>query len=80
MKKKINYNEHKLVPKHEKISEKQKQELLEKYNSTLEDLPKIKFSDPALIGMDAKVGDIIKIERFSRTEGISVFYRRVVNE
>lgn len=80
MKKKVSYDEHVLVPKHEKISEKQKQELLSQYNSKLEDLPKINFNDAALLSMDVKVGDVIVIRRFSRTEGISLFYRRVVNE
>jgi len=72
--------EHVLVPKHKKISEKEKSELLETYHITINELPSIKKSDPALAGMEVQSGDIIKIERKSATAGNSVFYRGVVDE
>ena len=76
----ISYNDHILVPKHEKISDKQKSELLDKYKCDITSIPEIKSDDPALLGLGTKPGDIIKILRSSRTEGVSTFYRRVTNE
>ena len=71
---------HILIPKHKKISEKEKKELLETYQITINELPAILKSDPALAGMDVEVGDVIRIERESPTAGKTVFYRGVVNE
>ena len=78
--KKRNYSHHNIVPKHTKLSEKQKQELLKQYNCTIDQLPRIIKTDTALMDLDVKVDDVVKIDRFSRTEGSSLFYRRVVNE
>lgn len=76
---KFKIEEYILVPKHSKISEKEKKEVLEKYNISLKELPKIMKKDPAIKELDAKAGDIIKITRKSPTAGESVFYRCVVN-
>lgn len=70
---------HVLIPKHTKISEKEKKELFERYNITLKELPKIKKSDPAIASLNAKAGDVIKIERDSPTAGKAVFYRGVIH-
>lgn len=70
------YN-HILVPKHEKISEKQKQELLKEHNCTEADLPRIKSTDHAIQDMNPKPGDVFRITRKSTNEGINVFYRVV---
>lgn len=70
------YNNHILVPKHEKISEKQKQELLKEHSCKESDLPKIKITDVAISEMSPKAGDVFKIIR--KNEGSSVFYRVVV--
>ncbi|MDO8660975.1 MAG: DNA-directed RNA polymerase subunit RpoH/Rpb5 C-terminal domain-containing protein, partial [Candidatus Woesearchaeota archaeon] len=43
------------------------------------ELPRILAKDPALEGLDAKEGDLIKITRKSMTAGEALFYRRVVN-
>ncbi len=72
------YNNHILVPKHEKISEKQKQELLKLHNCKESDLPKMKINDIAIAEMSPKAGDVFKITR--KNEGSSVFYRVVVDE
>ncbi|MCX8193822.1 MAG: DNA-directed RNA polymerase subunit H [Candidatus Pacearchaeota archaeon] len=66
---------HILQPKHTKLSPEESKELLKKLNISLSQLPKIRKKDPAL-PEDAKVGDIIKIER--KTEAGKVFYYRVV--
>jgi len=53
---------HILQPKHTKLKEKEAQELLEKYNISKAQLPKILSNDPAL-PEGCVVGDIIKIDR-----------------
>lgn len=68
---------HVLVPKHEMASEKEKTELLEKYNISLKQLPRISKKDPAISHLEAGSGDLIKITRKSPTSGISTFYRVV---
>jgi DNA-directed RNA polymerase subunit H len=79
MKKKPIINKHILMPEHIKLSDKEKAAVLEKYNATLKELPKIMKSDPAIVNLNAKPGDVIKIIRESSTAGKSVFYRGVVN-
>jgi DNA-directed RNA polymerase subunit H len=76
----IKINNHVLVPKHEKLTEKETQQLFEKYNISASDLPAISKNDVALYGMDVESGDVIKITRKSPTAGIAIFYRGVVNE
>ncbi len=70
---------HELVPRHEKLSEKEARELLEGYHVSLSSLPKIKSGDPAIRSLGAKQGDIIRITRKSRTAGETVFYRGVID-
>lgn len=69
---------HILVPQHSKVSQKEKQELLQKYKITLKDIPRISTKDPAIAYMDLTTDDLIKIERPSPTSKTTVFYRRVV--
>ncbi|MEK6809034.1 MAG: DNA-directed RNA polymerase subunit H [Nanoarchaeota archaeon] len=68
---------HLLVPKHLKLSEREKEELFKRYNISLKELPKILKEDSAIAELDVKVGDIIKIIRKSHTAGESIFYRGV---
>ncbi len=79
MKKKFKADKHILIPKHSKLSDAQKEKLLEKYNISLKELPRILKTDPAIISLGAKQGDIIKITRKSQTAGEAVFYRVVVD-
>ncbi|MBW2996168.1 DNA-directed RNA polymerase subunit H [Candidatus Woesearchaeota archaeon] len=79
-KKKIVIKKHILIPKHVKLSEKEKKELFQKYNISLKELPKIKKDDPAIFSLTVKEGDIIKIIRQSPTAGEVEFYRGVVSE
>ena len=69
---------HVLVPKHVKVSDSEREKILETYNVTLEELPRISKSDAAISNLDVGTGDIIKVERPSATAKMSVFYRRVV--
>lgn len=71
--------DHILVPTHTALSVKEKEELLEKYNCTVQELPKILVSDAALAGLKVKPGDVVKIERKSVSAGKANFYRRVAS-
>lgn len=68
---------HFLVPKHLILSKDEENEILKKYNITKEELPKIKVSDPAILSLKPKQGDIVKIDRRS-VYGDDISYYRVV--
>jgi DNA-directed RNA polymerase subunit H len=68
---------HEMVPKHEVLQEKDANELLERYNITKAQLPIILFSDPALKGLETKIGDIIRITRVNTT-GTNYAFRLVM--
>ncbi len=72
--KEIKRIEHFLVPKHELVKTDDEKDILGKYSITKEQLPKIKDYDPAIQGLEAKEGDIIRILR----EGEIVYFRVVV--
>ena len=69
---------HKLVPFHVVISDKERDELLQKINFTPDQLPKILNTDPVAISIGAQPGQILKIIRKSRTAKEAVAYRLVV--
>ncbi len=70
--------EHVLVPKHEILSPKEREELLAKYRVKPYQLPKIRASDPAVKAIGAKPGDIVRIIRESPTAGTHIVYRYVI--
>jgi len=70
--------EHKLVPKHEILAQKEVEQLLAEYRVQPYQLPQIKSSDPSVKAIDAKPGDIVRIIRKSPTAGIHIAYRYVV--
>ncbi len=72
--------DHIYVPKHEILPKDQAQEILTKFNCQPTELPLILVSDPAIIGLDVKPGDLIKITRKSSTAGTSIYYRYVVED
>jgi DNA-directed RNA polymerase subunit H len=80
-KKKIQFDApaHFLVPVHEKVSDKEKEELLATYSDAIRALPRISMADPGIAGLDVSEGDIIKIKRKSLTAGKTVYYRRVMH-
>lgn len=78
-KQKFKVDKHALTPKHQKVSEREKAQLLEKYSTTVNEFPKIFKSDPAILSVGAKPGDLVKITRKSATAGEIVFYRVVVD-
>lgn len=69
---------HKLVPKHEIVPVEDAKAILEKYGVAPTQFPAILESDPVVIELGAKAGELIKITRDSRTAGTAVYYRIVV--
>jgi len=74
---KVDITKHILIPKHTKLSEKEKKELYEKYGISIKELPKISKDDSAIEHLEVQTGDVIKIYRKSTTAGDAVFYRGV---
>ena len=69
---------HRLVPLHEIISEKERDELFKKYNIKQDQLPRILDTDPVAVSMGAKPGQVLKITRKSQTAKKAVAYRLVI--
>jgi len=71
------------TPKHEKLSASQAKKQLKDINVSLDELPLIRRTDPAILqlleeGVAIEVGDVIKITRSSKTGGDVPYYRRVI--
>jgi DNA-directed RNA polymerase subunit H (RpoH/RPB5) len=79
-KSKLAIKHHILIPKHVKLSVKEREWLFKNYNISLKELPKMKKDDPAIVSLHAKEGDVIKIVRQSPTAGEIEFYRGIVSE
>jgi DNA-directed RNA polymerase subunit H (RpoH/RPB5) len=69
---------HRLVPLHEIISEKERDELFKKYNIKKDQLPRILDTDPVAVSIGAKPGQILKITRKSQTAKKAVAFRLVI--
>jgi DNA-directed RNA polymerase subunit H len=69
---------HVLVPKHERLSPEERQQVLQRFGIKPYQLPKILSSDPCVKAINAVPGDIVRITRKSPTAGTSHFYRYVV--
>jgi len=69
---------HRLVPLHEVISEKEREEIFKKYNIRQDQLPRILDTDPVAMSIGAKPGHVVKITRKSQTAKKAVAYRLVV--
>lgn len=80
---KFNVLEHKLVPEHRILSDKEAEAILTKLKVSKDQLPKIRKDDPTILVLE-KVhgpiteGSIIKITRLSDTAGISEAFRLVI--
>ena len=66
---------HVLQPKHTKLKPEEVKKLVEKYNISLSQLPKIKSEDPA-VPEGCVPGDVLKIER-KEEDKIYLYYRVV---
>lgn len=69
---------HALIPEHEIVPQDQVPEVLSKHGLKLEKFPRILAEDPAIEGLDAVKGDLIKINRKSATAGRVTYFRVVV--
>jgi DNA-directed RNA polymerase subunit H (RpoH/RPB5) len=76
---KITLETHSLIPNHSVCSDKEKQQVLEQYNLTTNEMPKILASDAGIKNLKAKPGDMIKIERDDWNLGKNVFYRVIID-
>ncbi|MBU1252428.1 MAG: DNA-directed RNA polymerase subunit H [Nanoarchaeota archaeon] len=61
---------HTLQPKHIKLKEKEISEMLDKFNVSKAQLPKILLSDPAL-PENCEIGDLIRIERTEKDSDLN---------
>jgi len=71
------------TPKHEKLSASQAKKQLKDINVSLDELPLIRRTDPAILqlleeGVTIEVDDVIRITRSSKTGGDVPYYRRVI--
>ena len=73
----VDVSQHELVPEHTLLDEPEVEDVLEEYQVKKTNLPKIKRKDPAL-PKEAEPGDVVRIERDSRTTDTAVVYRLVV--
>lgn len=69
---------HRLSPKYRVLSDDEVGNLLNKYNVTKRDLPKLKVNDPAAVKLGAQEGSVVEILRESPTAGKAKYYRFVV--
>ena len=74
---KINIQDHKLVPKHEIMTEDEIADEFSDVEYDFKDLPKIRSEDPVVKAIGAKPGDVLRITRESQTAGVFVTYRIV---
>lgn len=75
---KVDISGHTLVPKHEIIKKEDVEKVTAQFHCTVFDLPKILDTDPMVLKIGAKPGDVIRITRDSATAGWTYYYRHVV--
>ena len=79
---KIDIQQHDLVPKHEVISESEKELLQQNSDFDINNLPKIKINDPVVKELsnshNISAGDVLKITRNSKTAGEFISYRIII--
>mgnify|MGYP002630775041 CR=1 FL=1 len=74
----FNITKHKLVPKHRRLSNDEKNDILKKYRTALKNYPLISHQDAVSRYYSFVPGELIEITRDSPTAGIYVTYRYVV--
>ena len=75
----LDITKHQLVPKHSVLADSKKEKLFAEFNIASRQLPKIIIDDPAIAKLGAKAGDVIVIERASKTSGVTKYYRVVID-
>lgn len=73
----FNITHHEIVPKHILLNEEDVNKVLDEYQSTKSQLPKILSTDPVAKYYGMKSGDVCKIIRYSPMTGESIYYRMV---
>ena len=72
----FNILEHIMVPKHKKLSEKEKEAVKEKYNIINDnEFPEISRFDPVAKILFLKPGELCEIKRYNKTSIENIFYR-----
>ncbi len=79
----LDIRSHTLVPEHILLTDEERQSVMEKYQISIDNLPKILITDPAIqyLGTEERQiapGDVVKITRKSATAGFAIAYRVVV--
>jgi DNA-directed RNA polymerase subunit H (RpoH/RPB5) len=74
----IDMTQHHLVPKHEIVSQDDREQLLKDLGVEASQLPKIRRSDPIVKLLNGKPGDVLRIQRQSPTAGTSIYYRLII--
>lgn len=74
----MDVTDHVAVPEHRKMEEDEVEELLERYDTSKDELPQIERTDAVLKNMEIEVGDVIEIVRDSPTAGETTYYRKVI--
>jgi DNA-directed RNA polymerase subunit H len=70
--------DHDFVSKHELLTPEEKEQVLKDYKMQPYQLPRIKSSDPSIIAVGGKPGDIVRVIRNSPTAGKYVAYRYIL--
>ena len=77
----IDKSSHILVPKHTLVEKEEHNEIMEKFKLQRKNqLPLIYSCDPMAKYINAKKGDIIKIKRVSKSSGVHIIYRYVIDK